>query len=425
MLSNGWRALFACLVLCAAVPAIPAAEAAAPSLGLREAVSAALARNPDLKEFAFTLRAEQARRDGAALRPAPEFTAELENVLGSGDYKGLSGAETTLALSQVVELGGKREARVATANASIDTLTSARQAAQLDILAEVTRRYVATAELQERLRLADRATSLAQSTLDAARLRVQAARAPHVEEDRATVALERSRLDARSLRAKLEAARRSLAAMWGSDDATLDGRAFGDVDGDLYRLPAVQEFAPLVARLQVNPDFLRFASEERLREAELRLAATQKRADITIGGGVRRSQETKGIGLVASFSMPLFSGRRAESAIAEAAARRDAVGAARDAAVTRARASLFALHSDLLEAEARVAALQATVLPRMEEALKETQYAFERGRYGYLELVDAQREFLDAQADRIEAATQAQLLITEIERLTNAPLANP
>ena len=69
--------------------------------------------------------------------------------------------------------------------------------------------------------------------------------------------------------------------------------------------------------------------------------------------------------------------------------------------------------------------MQATVLPRMEEALKETQYAFERGRYGYLELVDAQREFLDAQADRIEAATQAQLLIAEIERLTNAPLANP
>jgi cobalt-zinc-cadmium efflux system outer membrane protein len=406
------------------VPAAHAAEPASP-LGLRDAIEAALARNPDLREFAFSLRAEEARRDGAALRPAPEFTAQMENWLGSGAYKGLSGAETTLAISQVVELGGKREARIAVASASIDTLTSARQAAQLDILAEVTRRYVATAELQERLRLAERATSLAQGTLDAARLRVQAARAPHVEEDRATVALERGRLDVRNLRARLESARRSLAAMWGADDATLEGSPFGEIKGDIFDLPAVQDFAPLVQRLLVNPDFLRFASEERLREAELRLAATQKRADITIGGGVRRLQETGDFGLVASFSMPLFAGRRAQSAIAEAAARRDAVGALREAALTRARASLFALHSDLREAEARVAALQSTVLPRMEEALKETQYAFERGRYSYLELVDAQREFLDAQADRIEAATQAQLLIAEIERLTNAPLANP
>lgn len=424
MFAIRWPALVACLVFCVARPAVFAAEPA-PSLSLREAIAAALARNPDLKEFAFTLRAEDARREGAALRPPPEISAELENVLGSGAYKGLSGSDTTLALSQVVELGGKREARIAAATASIDTLTGARQAAQLDVLAEVTRRYVAAAELQERLRLAERATALAQGTLEAARLRVQAARAPHVEEDRATVALERSRLDARNLQAKLAAAKRSLAATWGSDDATLDGHAVGDVSGDLYRLPALQEFAPLVERLQANPDFLRFASEERLREAELRLAATQKRADITIGGGVRRIQETRDIALVASFSMPLFAGRRAESAIAEAAARRDAVGAAREAALVRARADLFALHSDLREAEARVTALQSTVLPRMEEALQETQYAFERGRYGYLELVDAQREFLDAQADRIEAATQAQLLIAEIERLTNAPLANP
>ena len=419
----GWRAKLACLVLCSVTVTVHSAEPVAAPLSLRDAIGAALARNPDLKEFVFALRAEEARREGAALRPAPEVNAELENVLGSGVYKGLSGAETTLAISQVIELGGKRDARIAAASASIDTLTSARQAAQLDILAEVTRRYVAAAELQERLRLADRATTLAQSTLDAARLRVQAARAPHVEEDRATVALERSRLDARNLRAKLEAAMRSLAATWGADEATLDGRPLGAVSGDLYQLPMLEDFAVLVARVQANPDFLRFASEERLREAELRLAATQKRADITVGGGVRHSRETNDVGLVASFSMPLFAGRRAQSAIAEAAARRDAVGAARESALTRARAQLFAFYSDLREAEARVAALQATVLPRMEEALQETQYAFERGRYSYLELVDAQREFLDAQADRIEAAAQAQLLIAEIERLTNAPLA--
>ena len=95
------------------------------------------------------------------------------------------------------------------------------------------------------------------------------------------------------------------------------------------------------------------------------------------------------------------------------------------AAATPALAQNTGLDRRMERVEQSMRALQATVLPRMQEALKETQYAFERGRYSYLELVDAQREFLDAQADRIDAATQAQLLITEIERLTNAPIANP
>jgi len=392
---------------------------------LQDAVRAALSRNPDLKEFAFTLRAEEARRDTAALRPPIEISADVENMLGTGTYNDISAAEATLALSQVIELGDKRGARIASVNASIDTITTARQAAQLDILAEVTRRYVAVAELQEKLALAERATVLAQGTFDAARLRVQAARAPHVEEDRAVVALERSRLDVRNLRARLNAARRSLAASWGEDGAILEGRPFGQISGNLYLLQTVDDFPALLERLQSTPDFLRFATEERLREADLRLAATQKRSDITLSGGVRRLQESKDFALVASFSMPLFSGRRADGVIAEAAARRDAIGVAREAAMVRARAELFALYSDLREAEAAVSVLQATVIPRMEEALQETQYAFERGRYSYLELVDAQREFLDAQSSRIDAATQAQLLIAEIERLTNAPLASP
>jgi cobalt-zinc-cadmium efflux system outer membrane protein len=261
--------------------------------------------------------------------------------------------------------------------------------------------------------------------VQAADLRVRAAKASHVELDRATVALERARLDLRGTRSRLDAAGRSLAAMWGADDASIDGRPLGEVRGDLFQLPQVEDFAALIARLQAGPDFLRFASEERLRDAELRLAATQRRPDITLGGGLRRLQDSRDVALVASFSIPLFSGRRAESYIAEAAARRDAVGAAREAAFVKARAQLYGLYRELREAAATVNALDATLIPKMEEALKETEYAFERGRYSYLELVDAQREYLDVQRARIEAGAQTQILATEIERLTNAPLTTP
>jgi outer membrane protein, heavy metal efflux system len=178
-----------------------------------------------------------------------------------------------------------------------------------------------------------------------------------------------------------------------------------------------------VKRLEQSPDFLRFASEERLHEAELRLAATQRRADLTVGGGIRRLQSGGDFGLVASVSIPLFAGKRVDGAIKEAAARRDAVGAERQAALVRARANLYALHRQLTDAVGIVQSLEATDIPKMEEALEETVYAFERGRYSYLELVDAQREYLAVQAERIDASALAQMLAIEIERLTNAPLA--
>lgn len=414
-----WHVVFAAIWLGA--PALAAGAEAA--FTLRDAIRAALAHNPDLATFDFDLRINDAQRQQAALRPALEAEAGLENFAGTGAVQGLDESELTLSLSRVIELGGKRAARLGAVEASRAALRASRQAAQLDVLAEVTRRFIAVAEAQEQVRLAQRATELADETVRGTDVRVQAARAPHVELDRATVSAQRAQLELQSARSRLQSARHLLAAMWGAEDATLEGVPLGDAEAALFELPQPGEFAMLVTRLEQNPDLLRFASEERLREAELRLAATQRRADLTVGGGVRRLQSGGDLALVATVSIPLFAGKRADGAIAEATARRDAVGAERAAALSRARSALYALHQQLRDAVNIAESLQATAIPTLEEALDETTYAFERGRYGYLELVDAQREYLAVQSERIDASALAQTLAVEIERLTNAPLA--
>ena len=68
----------------------------------------------------------------------------------------------------------------------------------------------------------------------------------------------------------------------------------------------------------------------------------------------------------------------------------------------RAEAQLFELFQELRHAITEAEVLRTTVLPEMEAALEATRYAFERGRYSYLEWVDAQRELVDvaARADR-------------------------
>src|SRR3546814_17870531 len=58
-------------------------------------------------------------------------------------------------------------------------------------------------------------------------------------------------------------------------------------------------------------------------------------------------------------------------------------------------ATLYELLQQLRQAVLEARTLKDDMQPRAEEALKETRYAYERGRYGYLELVDAQRERSD------------------------------
>ena len=402
----------------------PTSQATAP-LTLQQAINAALQGNPQLQTFAFQFRAGDARTRQAELRPAPEVSVDLENFAGSGETQGFDAAEATFALSQVIELGDKRGTRIDVAQANRSALDIEQQAVQLDVLAEVTRRFIAVAQRQQQVRLARSAAEFAVKTVAASERRVNAAKAPHAELDRARIARDRYRLEERAAQVDLDTARKQLAATWGESQPVIDGQLIGEVQADLFALPPTGDFAELVTRLAANPDFLRFASEARLRDAELRLAASQRKPDVTLAAGVRQLQDSDDQAFVASLSIPLFSGRRAESLVAEAQANREFVDAERRVAEVKAQATLYELHQQLTRAVQEARTLQDDIQPRSAEALKETEYAYERGRYSYLELVDAQREYLAVQAALIEAAASAHTLRAEIERLTNTPLTTP
>jgi outer membrane protein, heavy metal efflux system len=417
------RALFACLLLiassvpvvCAQTPPGRAADGSALSLAL--AIERALAGNPALRGFGYSLRAQDARIAAAGQRPATEANFELENVLGSGEFGGGDAAEATFALSQVIELGARRRLRDAAARSEKDLLVVEQQAAQLDVLAEVSRRFVAVAAAQEQQIVLELATTLAQRTVDDVARRVRAGKSPEGELLRARAALSQAHLDQERAIAAVSAARQALAATWGA--ARPD---FPAVDADLYRFPVLRDFEALAASVEANPDFLRFASAARLRDAQIRLARSQRKPDLVVSGGVRRFEDVGEQALVMGISVPLFSGRRAAPAIAEAEALRGLVDVEREAALVQARTQLYALFAQLRQSIRETEVLRLDVMPQLERALSATRYAYERGRYGYLELVDAQRALLDARAAAIVSAAAGKDLLAEIERLTSEPL---
>src|SRR6185503_1564194 len=137
---------------------------------------------------------------------------------------------------------------------------------------------------------------------------------------------------------ELLSSRRQLAAMWGERDATFDS-----VSADLYTLPQADTYETLLARLERNPDFARFASEERLRAAELRVAEAHARSSLRVRAGLRILHDSNDEALVFGVTLPLFSGSRARSEIAAAEASREQTAAERDAHRVRVEAELFEL----------------------------------------------------------------------------------
>src|SRR5690606_40269751 len=124
-----------------------------------------------------------------------------------------------------------------------------------------------------------------------------------------------------------------------------------------------------------SPDFLLLASETRLRDAEVRLAESRRRADLTVGAGVRRSNATDVESLVFSFGMPLGSAARARGTVAEATARRRVVDAERDTLRVRTEAQLYELYRALERASATATVLADQVLPEMQARLDATPRA--------------------------------------------------
>jgi len=402
---------------CAAAPDSAGDASRAESLTLREAVERTLASNPHLRTFTFRMQAQEGRAHVAGLRPPLELRAELENIGATDNVTGTDAVEATLALSGVLELGDKRAKRLEAARSAGELIAIEREAAELDVVAEVTRRFIQVASAQAQLRLTVRATELAEQAVEAVQRRVDAGRSPDVELSRTRIALTRARIAEEHAEHALLASRRKLAAMWGDTEDH-----FGEVTAGLFEVPTVPPFADLAAQIDSNPDLARFASEARLRHAELNLARAKARADVTWTAGVRHLETLDDNALVLGASVPLFSASRAEGAVAEARAQRALTDAEREAHRVRVLAELFELYQELRHAVNETEELQRTVSPEMEAALRATEHAFERGRYGYRELAEAQRELIDVQRALITAAANTHLFRVEIERLTGRAL---
>jgi len=412
-----YRSFIQTLGLLALAFGVPLAYAEDDPLTLARALSRAMAQHPALEVFDLRLQGLEGRRVTADQNPALEAGLEVENVLGSDELHGVGNAEYTLSLSSTVELGGKRQARVSAVDSRYGLIEAERRAETLAVLGLVTQRFIATLALQEKLALAVQAVALAETTHEIVALRANRGATPQAEVLRAKASLTRTRLERSRLQAEFASRKVALASLWGDTDPD-----FPSLEGDLFHFGSSDSFEALYQRVSETPAIEIYASERRIREAEVQLARSASESDIRWQVGVRRFEGTNDTALVAGVSVPLFAGPRNRGAVHSALAARDETRYRREEALRRLHARLFEAYLKRRQSIEAVGLIRDEMLPDLTSALTATREAYENGRYSYVEWIAAQRELLSARRALVDAATTALLEQALIEQLTAQPL---
>ena len=386
------------------------------NLRLEEAIDRTLAHNPGLISFGYQLEAQQGRVTQSQVKPAPELGLQVENILGSGFYEDADGAEATLSLGWVLERG-KREHYVAASRAGVSALEAQAEVGRLDAIALTARLFLDNLEFQERLSLSQEATVVAEQTVATVDKRVRAGRAPAADLARAQAELAKVRLTTLDMEHELATVRQRLATQWGQ--ALPD---FQQVTGHWRQLPRPDSFAVLLEQVELSPNMSRHLSQQRLREAELRLAETQAKPDWRVSVGVRHLELTDDQAFVAGITIPLATRDRNRGRVAEAKANLALVDAERAASRLQIETQLFALYQALQHSLHQTETLRDEVIPRLQEAAEQTRVGYERGRYSFYELQQLQSELLLTRMSLAQAAIDARRHQTEIERLTGAAM---
>ncbi len=406
-----------CALLVVTIPA-EAAERPPRSISLAQALQHALAANPRLTAAERDIGIATGLKVQAGALPNPDLSFELDNALGSGRYRGLRSAETNLQLSQLVELGGKREARLAVGEAGIGTAVWQRRATRLEVLSETAIAFITVVSAQRRIEIFDEQISSFDQLIPLLQRRVQEGASSPAETLRAQVAADLFRVDRERAKTQLATARRDLAILMGDSSPR-----FGEAVGRLASIGQPPPFQSVLQAIDANPQLMRWTAVTAQRNADLILARLKPIPDVHLSAGWRHFQDTNddAVRLGVSIPLPVFDQNTGNIIAAEEALAK--TGAEREinklVLISIAGRAYDALNGALAELKL----LRTSVIPNARSAAETIQSGYLQGRFTLLELLDVRGSVLQALLREQEALQNFHIAIATIEGLVGSPFS--
>lgn len=393
------------LTLLLALASQSASAVEQPLLSLDSALARAFANNPELAAARWEIDIAQGARQQAGLIPNPVLSVDAEDTRRDS-------RTTSVKLSQALELGGKRGARIDVASRGQELAALELERRRNQLRADVLDAYYTALRAQERTQLAGRSLALAERGVAVAQGRVNAGKASPVEATRAQVQLAEVRLELNRGQMEQDNAYRRLAMVTGA--ATSD---FAGVQEQPLALPALPAPAQLLGRLPETTE-LRLAEQEVVqREASLGLEKAQRIPDLDVSVGSQYDASARERVNLVGLSMPLPLFNRNQGNVLSAARRADQARDLRNATELRLRTETRQALEQWNTARGEVQSFNQTILPAAQRAVDSATQGFEMGKFSFLDVLDAQRTLIGARTQYLAAVAQTTDAWVRIERI--------
>lgn len=344
--------------------------------------------------------------------PNPELHLDVEDWLGSGQARGARLMQLTVQVSQDIELGGQRAARVRAVRVAARAMDWRVEALRLEVLARVTKAFLNVVHGQElvvlRAQLVENAAAVVKDLSD----KEQAGRVLEPVVAQARIREQIARVAHRRAGASLEGARLALATLWGSHRPR-----FTRALGALGTLPSLPPLAVLLEGAQEHPS---------LREKEAVLAAERAQFEAERRGawpalGLRagyrymHGEDASAVVLGVSLPLPLAYRNQGQVEVARVRVQQAALDRARVLAGHQSRLALAHGQIRLLSDEAEV--LLREVLPASRQSFARIQEGYRLDRVTALELLEAGRTLIEVEEHTLGVLHRLQRAHVELGRL--------
>jgi len=387
------------------------------TITLRDAIAQALVNSPGLRAYSLEVRAAEARKVQAGLLPNPEIEVETEEFGGTGERRRFDSSQTTIQLGQLIELADKRAKRTDLATVERDLAEWDYRSKRLDVMNQVAQAFIEVMAAQEQLALSKDSAELAKQAHLAVVQRVKAGKVSPVDEAKANIALSTSRIELQKAEQALVSARYNLAAACGAQSPV-----FERVTGPYYEIlpaPSLEELSRQVSR---NPDVARWVTERYRRLAALDLEKAKATPDIGIRGGIQRFDQGDDTAFILGLSIPIPLFNRNQGNIREAIYRLAKTQQEHKAAEIQVRAAVADAVPRLSSSSSEITALREEVLPAAQSTFDAARKGYEQGKFGYLDVLDAQRTLFEVREKYIEALATHHKARADVERLIGRSL---
>lgn len=402
------------------------------ALSLHEARKLAFQRNWDLLAAHSNVDLALAQKIVSREFPNPTFSYastkisvdHSPNATSKGNSLWTRNYDTTFAINQLFEVGGKRAARKQAAEHGVKSAEAALQDARRTLDLAVSQSYISVLLAETNVAtLRQSAQSLRkQSTIAEARLKA----GDISKSDRAQMEIAADQLDlsADSAANAANAARIGLQILLGAREPNGDWKPTDRLEDLALHLGSLAEDLPAAPKSDsTERSDIQAARETYLKsEQDLRLQQAMRIPDPTLSLQYEHNPpdgaNTVGIGV--SLPLPVWNFNKGN--IQAAQATRDSAQLQIGKTQTVAASEVSTAKAALAEAKSRLSRYRDTVAVRSEEVVKTIRYAYQKGGASLVDLLQAERTDNDIRIAVAQATADTAAAAIQLARAKSAPL---